>query len=70
MPVTTDGLVDEDVSGDGWEENYLQDQLDVVVLLDRGYHIASVIRFLLNMGLSIPWNAFRECREMALLHRR
>jgi hypothetical protein len=35
------------------EENYLQDQLDVVVLLDRGYHIASVIRFLLNMGCQL-----------------
>jgi hypothetical protein len=31
-----------------WEENYLQYKLDVVVLLDRGYYIASVIDFLLS----------------------
>ena len=31
------------------DENCLKTQLDVLVLLDRGYNIASVIRFLLNL---------------------
>jgi hypothetical protein len=30
-------------------DNCLRTQLDVLVLLDRGYHIASVLRFLLSL---------------------
>jgi hypothetical protein len=33
------------------EQAHLKQRLDVVVLLDRGYNIASVIRFLLQLQL-------------------
>jgi hypothetical protein len=51
------------------EENFLKHHMDVVIFVDRGYHVASVTNVFEDSLLN-PGNSFRKSWEMALLHRR
>jgi hypothetical protein len=52
------------------QESHLKRRLDSTVLIDRGYHISAVVRFLLKLRCQILGTHSENAGKMAIQYRR